>query len=87
MHIRLRQVAMVGDDYDGVEAQLAEGFGLGVAYRDPGDRPGREAGVSPFGLRNFVMPIGDQFLELVQTRAARQAGATSRGGAARAGTC
>lgn len=77
MHIRLRQVAMVGDDYDGVEAQLAEGFGLGVAYRDPGDRPGREAGVSPFGLRNFVMPIGDQFLELVTPQP--DAGSTAGG--------
>lgn len=65
MHIRLRQVAMVGDDYEGVEQQLTDGFGLGVAYRDTGDRPGREAGVSPFGLRNLVMPVGDQFLELV----------------------
>ena len=56
---------MVGLDYQGVEAELRDGFGLDVAYRDPGDRPGHEAGVSPFGLRNFVMPVGDQFLELV----------------------
>ena len=63
--LRLRQVAIVGDDYDGTEKVLRDLFGLDVAYRDPGHRPGREAGVSIFGLRNFVMPIGHQFLEMV----------------------
>jgi hypothetical protein len=65
MDLRLRQVAMVGDEYDVTEQALRQVFGLGVAYRDPGTRPGREAGVSIFGLKNFVMPIGNQFLELV----------------------
>ena len=67
---------MVGDDYEGSEAHLADGLGLGVAYRDPGHRPGYEAGVSIFGLRNFVMPIGNQFLELV----APQPGVTDSAG-------
>ena len=65
MSMRLRQVAMVGTEYDEVEAQLRDGLGLGVAYRDPGHRPAHEAGVSIFGLRNFVMAVGNQFLELV----------------------
>ena len=65
MDLRLRQVAMVGDEYDLTERALRQVFGLDVAYRDPGTRPGREAGVSIFGLKNFVMPIGNQFLELV----------------------
>ena len=65
MDLRLRQVAMVGDQYDHTERALREVFGLDVAYRDPGHRPGHEAGVSIFGLKNFVMPIGNQFLELV----------------------
>ncbi|MEC9059110.1 MAG: hypothetical protein VX410_06170, partial [Actinomycetota bacterium] len=65
MDLRLRQVAMVGDQYDHTEQALREVFGLDVAYRDPGHRPGHEAGVSIFGLKNFVMPIGNQFLELV----------------------
>ena len=63
--VRIRQIALVGHEYDQTEAQLREVFGLEVAYRDPGHRPGHEAGVSIFGLRNFVMPIGNQFLELV----------------------
>ena len=65
MTLRLRQVAMVGDSYEGTEQSLRDLFGLDVAYRDPGHRPAREAGVSIFGLKNFVMPIGNQFLELV----------------------
>ena len=65
MALRLRQVALVGDQYEETENALREVFGLDVAYRDPGNRPGREAGVSIFGLKNFVMPIGNQFLELV----------------------
>jgi len=65
MELRLRQVAMVGDQYVETENALREVFGLDVAYRDRGNRPGSEAGVSIFGLKNFVMPIGNQFLELV----------------------
>ncbi|MEL7158287.1 MAG: hypothetical protein AAFN30_17045, partial [Actinomycetota bacterium] len=68
MKARLRQVAMVGHDYDDTERLLRAVFDLEVAYRDPGDRPANEAGVSIFGLRNFVMPIGNQFLELVAPR-------------------
>ncbi|MBQ30036.1 MAG: hypothetical protein CL434_09575 [Acidimicrobiaceae bacterium] len=65
MELRLRQVAIIGNEYEQTEAALSATFGLQVAYRDPGNRPAREAGVSIFGLKNFVMPIGNQFLELV----------------------
>jgi hypothetical protein len=65
MSIRLRQVALVSNEYEKTEKLLKDILGLSVAYRDPGNRPGIEAGVSIFGLRNFVMPIGNQFLELV----------------------
>lgn len=64
-NIKLRQIALVGDDYDGVHHQLSEVFGLVDGYRDPGDRSFSDGGVSGFGLRNFVMPIGNEFLELV----------------------
>ncbi len=66
MTLRLRQVAIIGNEYERTEDALSVVFELGVAYRDPGHRPAREAGVSIFGLRNFVMPIGNQFLELVE---------------------
>ena len=33
MDLRLRQVAMVGDEYDLTERALREVFGLDVAYR------------------------------------------------------
>ena len=65
---RVRQIAQVGNDYAGIERQLHDVFGLDVSYRDPGARPAEEAGVSPFGLRNFLCPIGDQFLETVSPK-------------------
>jgi hypothetical protein len=63
--IRIRQIAQVGSDYAGIERQLRDVFDLDVSYRDRGERPAKEAGVSPFGLRNFIVPIGNQFLETV----------------------
>ncbi len=68
---------MVGNGYEETEKALREVFALDVAYRDPGHRPGSEAGVSIFGLKNFVMPIGNQFLELVTPL---QPGPSSAGG-------
>ena len=66
--IRVRQIAQGGNDYAGIERQLHDVFGLDVSYRDPGDRPAEEAGGSPVGLRNFLCPIGDQFLETVSPK-------------------
>jgi len=67
-NIRIRQIAQVGQDYAGIERQLRDVFDLEVSYRDAGGRPFEEAGVSPFGLRNHIFPIGNQFLETVSPK-------------------
>jgi hypothetical protein len=54
---RLRQVALVAHDLDAVVVELHDAFGLEVAYNDPA--------VATFGLRNAVIPIGTQFIEVV----------------------
>lgn len=54
----LRQVALVAHDLAPVVDQLGKVLGLKVAYNDPG--------VGIFGLINAVMPIGGEFLEVVQ---------------------
>lgn len=65
--IRLRQVALVAHDLDAVVADLHEAFGLEVAFNDPG--------VATFGLRNAVLPVGTQFVEVVSpTREGTAAG-------------
>ncbi len=55
--IRLRQVALVAHDLDAVLADLGRELGLEVAFNDPG--------VATFGLRNAVLPVGTQFVEVV----------------------
>jgi hypothetical protein len=55
--IRLRQIALVAEDLDAVDAQLTAQLGLTECFRDPG--------VAEFGLRNVLYPIGDQLLEVV----------------------
>jgi hypothetical protein len=55
--IRLRQVALVADDLDVTVSALCHAFGLTVCFTDPG--------VAEFGLRNALMTVGDQFLEVV----------------------
>jgi len=55
--LRLRQICLVAADLDAAEADLRAVFGLEVCYRD--------AGVACFGLRNFLMPVGNGFLEIV----------------------
>lgn len=64
--IRLRQVALVAHDLDAVVEELDEAFGLEVAYEDPG--------VATFGLRNAVIPVGNQFVEVVSPIEAGTAG-------------
>jgi hypothetical protein len=54
---RLRQVALVARALAPVEDDLRAIFGLEVAFRDPA--------VAKFGLENIVVPVGDQFLEVV----------------------
>jgi hypothetical protein len=56
--MRLRQIALVAHDLDPVAAQLNAVFGLTIAFRDPA--------VGVFGLVNAVMPVGGEFLEIVQ---------------------
>jgi len=55
--IRLRQVALVAHDLEAVVDELRSTFGLEVAHRDPA--------VAAFGLRNAVLPVGHQFIEVV----------------------
>jgi hypothetical protein len=59
--IRLRQVALVAADLDEAVDALCTTLGLTVCFRDPG--------VVEFGLRNALMTIGDQFLEVVSPAA------------------
>ena len=54
----LRQVALVAHDLEPVVDRLEKVLGLRVAYRDPE--------VAIFGLVNAVMPVGGEFLEVVQ---------------------
>jgi len=56
--MRLRQIALVAHELEPVAAQLNALFGLRVAYRDPA--------VAKYGLVNVVMPVGGEFLEIVQ---------------------
>jgi catechol 2,3-dioxygenase-like lactoylglutathione lyase family enzyme len=55
--IRLRQVALVAKDLDAVVAQLGDVLGIAIAHHDPA--------VGAFGLRNAVLPVGTQFVEVV----------------------
>jgi hypothetical protein len=65
--IRLRQVALVAHDLDAVLADLNRVLGIEVAFNDPG--------VATFGLRNAVLPVGTQFIEVVSpTREGTAAG-------------
>jgi hypothetical protein len=57
MWLRLRQIALVARELAPVVDDLREVFGLEVAYRDPS--------VEAFGLENAVLPVGNQFLEVV----------------------
>lgn len=56
--MRLRQIALVAHNLEPVAAQLNAVFGLNIAFRDPA--------VGVFGLVNAVMPVGGEFLEIVQ---------------------
>ena len=55
--IRLRQIALVARDLDSVVGELCERLAVTVCFVDPG--------VAEFGLRNALLAIGDQFLEVV----------------------
>ena len=55
--MRLRQGVLVAEDLDAAVAALQDTFALGEPYSDPG--------VAVFGLRNAVLPLGSDFLEVV----------------------
>jgi predicted enzyme related to lactoylglutathione lyase len=58
--VRLRQIALVGQDLAACEADIRAILGLDYAYDDPG--------VGKFGLKNAVFPVGDTFLEVVSPK-------------------
>jgi hypothetical protein len=64
--MRLRQIALVGEDLAACEADIRAILGLDYAYDDPG--------VGKFGLKNAVFPVGETFLEVVSPK---QAGTTA----------
>jgi catechol 2,3-dioxygenase-like lactoylglutathione lyase family enzyme len=64
--MRLRQIALVGQDLAACEADIRAILGLDYAYDDPG--------VGKFGLQNGVFPVGETFLEVV---APKQEGTTA----------
>jgi hypothetical protein len=55
--LRLRQICLVAKDLDTTETDLSAVFGLAVCHRD--------TSVGRFGLHNFLMPVGNSFLEVV----------------------
>ncbi|MAT04419.1 MAG: hypothetical protein CL424_05175 [Acidimicrobiaceae bacterium] len=55
--LRLRQIAVVAADRDAVTARLHDEFGLEVGYHDPE--------IEQLDLVNAVIPVGDQFLEVI----------------------
>ena len=55
--LRVRQLALVAHDLDPVVDDLKAVFGVEVAFNDPG--------VASFGLKNAVIPVGHQFVEVV----------------------
>src|SRR5580700_451237 len=56
--MRLRQIAFVARELQPIADQLGAVFGLQVGYRDPE--------VEVFGLKNVVMPVGGEFLEVLE---------------------
>lgn len=55
--LRLRQVVIAARDLDATVDRLCTDLQLAVCFNDPG--------VATFGLRNALMTVGDQFIEVV----------------------
>ncbi|MGK2742066.1 VOC family protein [Tepidicaulis sp. LMO-SS28] len=55
---RLRQIAFVSADLEKTVEQLNQVFGLEIGFRDPG--------VMHYGLKNAVLPVGNDFIEIVE---------------------
>lgn len=56
--IRLRQLALITGDLEATLAPLMDVFGLAVGFRDPHI-------FDHFGLTNALLPVGEQFIEIV----------------------
>ena len=56
-YLRLRQLCLVATSLESVAGDLTEVFGLEICHRDPN--------VGHYGLENFLLPIGSNFLEVV----------------------
>jgi hypothetical protein len=57
MTLRIRQIVFATQNLAATVAQFESALGLQVAYRDPQ--------IAEFGLENALLPIGDQFLEVL----------------------
>lgn len=57
MSLRLRQIALVAADLDAAVEELQKTLDIEVGFRDPG--------VGLFGLKNAVLPAGNEFVEVV----------------------
>jgi len=57
MWLRLRQIALVAHKLAPIVQDMRDVFGLEVGFRDPG--------VKTFGLENAILPVGNQFIEVV----------------------
>lgn len=57
MRLRLRQICLIAHDLEPVVADLKRVFGLEVCYVD--------SAVAAYGLVNALLPVGNQFLEVV----------------------
>ncbi len=57
MWLRLRQIALVAPELEPAVDELRALFGIEVCFRDPG--------VAHFGLVNALLPVGNQFIEIV----------------------
>ena len=55
--LRLRQICLVARQLQPAVAELESAFGLTTCYHDPG--------VGKYGLENALLPIGNNFLEIV----------------------
>lgn len=60
--LELLQITLVVADLDRIERDLAEAYGLEVAFRDPG--------VDLWGLDNIVLPMGRTFIEVLRPKRA-----------------
>jgi hypothetical protein len=57
MTLAIRQIVFAARDLEKTVSEFSRALGIRVAYRDPQ--------VAEFGLKNALLPIGDQFLEVV----------------------